>query len=90
MSVGFLLSDNKVRLVLMEDGVHLLSTLQPELIGAQDLNRHLRTLQDFGSEIIAERQSLAERNVSPPDEVMVKSREEIALMLADCRYVTVI
>jgi len=91
MSVGLLLSDNKVRVVLMEDGVYLLGTLQPEIVGAQDINRHLQTLQDFGAEIIVDKKSIeARKNLQPTLDTVLKSREEIATILADCQHVTVL
>ena len=91
MSVGLLLSDNKVRIVLMEDGVYLLGTLEPQVIGAQDINRHLLTLKDFGSEIIVDQQSLdARRDFQPTLDATSKNREEIAALLSRSRHVTVI
>lgn len=91
MSVGFLLSDNKVRIVLMEDGVYLLGTLQPQVVGAQDINRHLQTLLDFGAEIIVDKESLEIRkDLQPRLDAVIKSREEIGAVLMDCQHVTVI
>ena len=91
MSVGLLLSDNKVRVVLVEDGVYLLGILQPQIVEAQDINRHLQTLLDFGAEIIVDQKSLKARNDLPPTlDVVIKSREEIAAVLLDCQHVTVI
>ncbi len=83
MTMGLILSENKVQVVLTEDGVQLLRAVLPERIGGQDVKRHLETLGELGCDIIAEVESLDARGIGDPAiEVMRKSRSEIAELLA--------
>ncbi len=78
MSLGLTLTDNKVTVVFVEEGVYLLLSLSADVIGYPDLKRHIETLNMLGCELIAERESLEKRGLlCDSNEVNIKSRREI-------------
>lgn len=84
MTMGLILSENKVRVVLTENGVNLLRAVSPERIGGQDVQRHLKTLGELGCDIVAEEESLDASGIGDPAiEVIRKSRGEIAELLSE-------
>ncbi len=88
MSVGLLLADNKVRIIFMEQGIYLLGRLHPEKINGPDIPRHLRTLNDFSCEIIAEEEALTSRGpLNIIKDAVVKSRGVIAQLLVESDFV---
>jgi sulfur relay (sulfurtransferase) DsrF/TusC family protein len=87
MTLGLVLSNNKVRVVLVEDGVYVLGAVSPQLIEGGDVRRHMATLQEFGCDIIAEEQSLKSREITAPTiNVTAKGMDEIYELLADSDY----
>ncbi len=78
MSLGLTLTDNKVTVVFVEDGVYLPASLTKESIGYPDTKRHLETLKELGCELVAEKESLKERGLlGRKIEVIISSRKEI-------------
>lgn len=78
MSLGLTLTDNKVTVVFVEDGVYLPVSPAPEAIGYRDVERHIETLKEVGCELIAEKESLRKRGLLDQRvEVNICSRREI-------------
>ena len=63
MSLGLTLSDNKVTVVFIEDGVYLVVSPATEAIGYPDVKKHIETLNEVGCDLIAEKESLEERGL---------------------------
>ncbi|MBI2875264.1 MAG: DsrE family protein [Candidatus Tectomicrobia bacterium] len=83
MGLGLTLRDDRVQLLFVEDGVYSLIEAHPELIGSPGLRRHLETLQELDCPLIAEKESLDQRRLNPPPPpIEVRSRQEVALLLA--------
>ncbi|MGR3295100.1 MAG: DsrE family protein [Candidatus Bathyanammoxibius sp.] len=65
MSVGLTLEeDNKVTVLLIDDGVYLLRKTDPELIGSGVIRKHMDALILLGHRIVAEKESLEKRGIS--------------------------
>ena len=78
MSLGLTLTDNMVTVVFVEDGVYLPASLTNEFTGYPDTKRHLETLKELGCKMVAEKESLKERDLMGRKiEVVIGSRKEI-------------
>jgi sulfur relay (sulfurtransferase) DsrF/TusC family protein len=65
MSVGLTTADdNKVTVLLIDDGVYLLRKTDPELIGSGIIRKHMDALKLLGHRIVAEKESLEKRGIS--------------------------
>ncbi|MFQ5956958.1 MAG: DsrE family protein [Candidatus Brocadiales bacterium] len=65
MSVGLTLEDdNKVTLLFIGDGVHLLRKTTPELIQSGIVYKHLDALRLLGHRVVAEKESLEKRGIN--------------------------
>jgi sulfur relay protein TusC/DsrF len=64
MTVGLTLADNAIAVVFRGDGVYTLLPTQPALIGSLEIDKHLETLQLLNVRLIAEQESLDERQLS--------------------------
>lgn len=64
MSVGLTLKDNKISVILLDDGIYLLTDLKPELIESQEIEKHIETLLSLGMDIIADEDSVSKRGVN--------------------------
>lgn len=83
MSLGLTLQDDRVQVLFIEDGVYSLNPADPEIIGSPGLSRHLGTLQELNCPLIAEKESWDQRELGPlPSSIEVRSRKEVALLLA--------
>ncbi|MBI4316894.1 MAG: DsrE family protein [Chloroflexi bacterium] len=85
MSVGLTLADNAVQVVFIEDGVYALLPTAPELIGSGTLEKHIQTLLMLKHRLVAEKESLETRGLSPDrlkHKVEILPRDEIAGLLA--------
>lgn len=84
MSVGLTLKDDKVTVVFMDNGVWSATELNPEVINALDTEKQFEALKMLNCEIIADAQSLEERNISKTlDFIIIKNREEISKLIAE-------
>ena len=63
MTVGLTLGDHAIAVIFRGDGVYTLLPTQPALIGSLEIGKHLETLRLLNVRLIAERESLAERNL---------------------------
>jgi len=91
MSVGLtLVEENQVSVILAEEAVYALLELQPEVIGAPEMAKHLATLFKLGSALIAEEEALRERDLEELDYPVERmSQQEIARLLGESRVVIV-
>ena len=64
MTVGLTLADHRIAVIFRDDGVYTLLPTQPALIGSLEIDKHLETLQLLNVRLIAERESLTERQLS--------------------------
>jgi len=88
MSVGLIIMNNKIRLVLADEGVYNLQAVNHEKIKGPEVTRHLLTLQEFGCEIIAEQEALEANGIKECTvPVCLKSKQEIAQLLAESNYI---
>jgi sulfur relay (sulfurtransferase) DsrF/TusC family protein len=84
MTVGLTLGDNGIAVIFRDDGVFTLLPTQPALVGALDIDKHIETLQLLNVRLVAERESLAERDLSQVKwDIERLGRREIAQLLAD-------
>jgi len=58
MSVGLTTGDNRVSVVFLEDGVLTLSRLQPAIIAADDVGKHLQACEMLGVRLVADEEAL--------------------------------
>lgn len=92
MAVGLTLEeDNKVTVVFVKDGVFLLGGVDPERIQSGTVKKHLETLRLLGHRLVAERESMEERGINPPEASAVKvdilSRHEVIKILSEANRV---
>jgi sulfur relay (sulfurtransferase) DsrF/TusC family protein len=66
MSVGLTTGDNRVSVVFLEDGVLTLGRLQPAVIAADDVGKHLQACQMLGIRLVADEEALRRHAVSQP------------------------
>ncbi len=64
MSVGMTLGDHKVQVVFMGDGVYTLLPVQPQLINAPDIAKHLETLRMLRARLIVEKEAAEQRGLT--------------------------
>jgi sulfur relay protein TusC/DsrF len=84
MTVGLTLGDNAIVVIFRDDGVYTLLPTQPALIGALEIDKHLETLQLLHVRLVAERESLTERNLSHLKwDVERLAQREVAQLLAE-------
>lgn len=78
MSLGLTLTDNRVTVIFVEDGVYLLTAPAAEAIGYADVNRHMQTLTLVDCQLIAEKESLKKRGLGDRKvDANICDREEI-------------
>ncbi len=84
MSVGLTLEDdNKVTVIFVDDGVHMLRRTNPELIQSGIIHKHLDTLRLLGHRVVAEKESLEERGIEElGTEVDIIPRARVLEMLS--------
>jgi sulfur relay (sulfurtransferase) DsrF/TusC family protein len=88
MSVGLTTGDHRVNVVFLEDGVLTLSRLQPSIIAADDVGKHLEACQMLGIRLVADEEALQQHGVSqpaPPVEAVPFS--ELCRLLSDADVV---
>jgi sulfur relay (sulfurtransferase) DsrF/TusC family protein len=84
MTVGLTLAENAIAVVFKDDGVYTLLPLQPALIGGLELDKHLETLQLLNVRLIAEQESLDERQLTQLKwDVERLPRQHVAQLLAE-------
>jgi sulfur relay (sulfurtransferase) DsrF/TusC family protein len=84
MSLGLTLTDNKVTVIFIENGVYLLASSGSQEVVYPEIKRHIDTLRDLGCELIAETESLKERGLlAQKIEVKRMSRMEIGQVLME-------
>jgi sulfur relay (sulfurtransferase) DsrF/TusC family protein len=84
MTLGLILTGNKVKVVFAENGVYLLKAVLPEMVGYSDIKRHMETLKEFGCEFLAEKESMEERGVAQSTfETLTEDRRKIAKVLGE-------
>jgi sulfur relay (sulfurtransferase) DsrF/TusC family protein len=89
MTVGLTLADHSIAVVFRDDGVFTLLPTQPALIGALEIDQHLETLQLLGVRLIAERESLTDRQLSQLKwEVERLDRREVIQLLGESDAIT--
>ncbi len=82
MSLGLSLTNNKVSVIFIEDGVYLLVSSGSHEIVYPEIKRHIETLRELGCELIAETESLKERGLLDQEvEVKRRNRVEVAQIL---------
>lgn len=78
MSVGLTLSDDRVQVILIDNAVYAISRLKPEIIGMNELSKHLETLPMLKGRIVADKKDLEKRGINEiPYTVELKDRKEI-------------
>ncbi len=88
MSVGLIIMNNKITLILADEGVYNLSTVDHEKINGPEVSKHLKTLQEFGCDIIADQQAMETNKIKQCSvTVCLKDKQEIAQIIAQCNYV---
>jgi sulfur relay (sulfurtransferase) DsrF/TusC family protein len=84
MTVGLTLGDNAIAVIFRDDAVYTLLPTQPALISTLELDKHLETLQLLNVRLVAERESLTERNLSDLKwDVERLAQREVAHLLAE-------
>ena len=84
MTVGLTLGENTIAVIFRDDGVYTLLPTQPSLIGSLEIDKHLETLQLLHVRLIAERESLTERDLSHLKwDVEHLAQREVAQLLAE-------
>ncbi len=84
MTVGLTLGENAITVIFRDDGVYTLLPTQPALIGSLEIDKHLETLQLLQVRLIAERESVNERNLSHLKwELEHLTQREVAQLLAE-------
>jgi sulfur relay protein TusC/DsrF len=84
MTVGLTLGENAIAVIFCGDGVYTLLATQPALIGSLEIDKHLETLQLLNVRLVAEQESLSERNLSHLKwDVERLAQREIAQLLAE-------
>jgi sulfur relay (sulfurtransferase) DsrF/TusC family protein len=84
MTVGLTLADHRIAVLFRGDGVYTLLPTQPALIGSLEIDKHLETLQLLNVRLMAERESLAERQLSHLKwDVERLGQREVAQVLAE-------
>jgi sulfur relay (sulfurtransferase) DsrF/TusC family protein len=84
MTVGLTLGDNAIAVIFRDAGVYTLLATQPALIGSLEIDKHLETLQLLNVRLIAETESLTERNLSHLKwDIERLARREVAHLLAE-------
>lgn len=64
MSVGLTLEDdNKITVLFIDDGVHLLRKTNPGLIQSGIIYKHLDALRLLGHRVVADKESLEKRGI---------------------------
>lgn len=88
MAVGQTLADHRVQLILSGPAVYILGEVRPEQIGGVQVQRSLDTLRMLGHPILVEQESLqASGLLQPPEGVEVRSRSEVAALLANSEVI---
>lgn len=78
MSLGLTLTDNRVTVIFIEDGVYLLGFSASDETGYRDVIRHVETLKELGCELIAEEESMKKRDLTDTSfDMNISSRREI-------------
>ena len=85
MGVGLTLQDDRVQVIFVENGTYTLVKSKPEIIDSPELTKHLETLQMLDCHLIAEKESLEQRDLlgALRYPIQVKTRQEVALLLAE-------
>jgi sulfur relay (sulfurtransferase) DsrF/TusC family protein len=84
MTVGLTLGENTIVVIFRDDGVYTLLSTQPALIGSLEIDKHLETLQLLHVRLVAEQESLSQRNLSHPKwDIERLAQREIAQLLAE-------
>mgnify|MGYP001589460920 CR=1 FL=1 len=82
MSVGLTLAENSVSVFFVDDGVYILLLNQPEIIKSPVINKHIETLCLLNGKLIADEESLKERNLDNLKyKVAVMSSNEVFNMI---------
>ena len=63
MSVGLTLQDNKLNIIFIDDGVYLLTELNPKIINSPEIAKHIETLISFKINLIADKESMDKRGI---------------------------
>jgi predicted peroxiredoxin len=63
MAVGLHLAENQVTVVLLDAAVWLSTRLRPDLIGADNLRRHLEMVLALGGSVVVEQESLQAQHI---------------------------
>lgn len=63
MGLGLTLSDNKVTVAFLEDGVYLPVSSAADGAGFPDVIRHIETLKEMGCRLVVEKDSLEKRGL---------------------------
>ena len=84
MGIGMTLSDNKVNILLIGDGVWSVLSLSPHMIGRPNLFESIELFSACGVRIVADGLSLEERNISEYESHVEKvSRDEVYKIISD-------
>jgi sulfur relay protein TusC/DsrF len=84
MTVGLTLADHDIAVVFREDGVYTLLPTQPAVIGSLEIDKHLETLQLLHVRLIAEQESLRDRQLSHLKwDVERLGQREVAQLIAE-------
>jgi sulfur relay protein TusC/DsrF len=84
MTVGLTLVENTIAVIFRDDGVYTLLPTQPALVGSLEIDKHLETLQLLHVRLIAEQESVSERNLSHLKwDVEHLTQREVAQLLAE-------
>ncbi len=83
MSIGLTVHDNRVTILLIDDGVWNSLSIAPHIIGRPDINDSMELFSACGIKVFADEGSLKERNISECDGHVEKlSRQEALGLIA--------
>ncbi len=84
MSVGLTVHDNKVSILLIDDGVWNSLRVAPHLIGRPDISDSVELFSACGIALFADESSLKERNITELDDsIQMISRQEAFKLIAE-------
>ncbi|MBI5193344.1 MAG: DsrE family protein [Nitrospirae bacterium] len=84
MGIGMTLADNKVKILLIGDGVWSSLNLSPQMIGRPDLFESIELLSACGVRVLADETSMDDRNISVHEcHVEKVSRDEIYKVISE-------
>ena len=84
MSIGLTVHDNRVSILLIDNGVWNSLSIAPHIVGRPDINDSIELFSACGIKVFADESSLKERNITECNGYVEKlSRQEALGLIAD-------